>query len=151
MPNCDCPTATARRLKPKFKGAPCDHTPPYPLHRRAPRQKKLRRCLVCPTDAHRMSTVRSPGEPSTSTKAAANVLVKGLGDLLRAQLAGLLSVGKAEEWPFQPAWIDASTYVPSVCMYVSLAACLSCDREKLCFSVALWMQTVVIPSLPNFD
>eukprot|EP00903_Cladosiphon_okamuranus_P017300 g15941.t1 len=33
-----------------------------------------------------MSAGRSPGEPSASMKAAADVLVKGLGDLLRAQL-----------------------------------------------------------------
>ncbi|CAM9740725.1 unnamed protein product [Ectocarpus fasciculatus] len=33
-----------------------------------------------------MSTGRAHGEPSASTKAAADVLVKGLGDMLRAQL-----------------------------------------------------------------
>lgn len=40
----------------------------------------------------RMSTERSRGEPTTSTKAAADALVEGLGDLLRAQLAGRLTV-----------------------------------------------------------
>lgn len=35
-----------------------------------------------------MSAGRPHGEPSASTKAAADVLVKGLGDLLRAQLTG---------------------------------------------------------------
>lgn len=35
-----------------------------------------------------MSAGRAHGEPSTSTKAAADVLVKGLGDMLRAQLTG---------------------------------------------------------------
>lgn len=35
-----------------------------------------------------MSADRSPGEPSRDTKKAADVLVEGLGGLLRAQLSG---------------------------------------------------------------
>lgn len=36
-----------------------------------------------------MSNSKAPGNPSAATKDAADTLVDGLGDLLRAQLAGM--------------------------------------------------------------